>query len=78
MSAGESRLDFMPIADRFLAELPAEADIMPAMAADEIDQTHLIIFQVATDAVQLIDITLEIFNLPVELNLYGLLVFVLG
>src|SRR5580658_6467856 len=48
LSAGESGLDFMPIGDGFLAELPAEADIVPAVPADEIDEAHLIVLQIAS------------------------------
>jgi len=49
LPAGESGLDFMPVCDGFLSELPAEADIVSAVAADEIDKADLIILQIAAD-----------------------------
>jgi hypothetical protein len=78
LSAGESGLDFMPIGDGFLAELPAEADIVPAVPADEIDEAHLIVLQIASDFMELIDVVLEVLNLSVELELEGRLILVLG
>ena len=64
LPTGESGLDFMPVGDGFFAKFPAEADIVSAMAADEIDEAHLIVLQIATDFVQLVDVVLEVFDLP--------------
>ena len=78
LSAGEPGLDFMPVGDGFLAELPAEADIVSAVSADEIDKAHLVVLEIASDFVQFVDVILEMFNLAVELELEGRLILVLG
>lgn len=78
LSAGESGLDFMPVGNGFFAELPAEADIVSTVAADEIDKAHLIVLQIASDFMQLVDVVLEVLNLSVELELEGRLILVLG
>ena len=78
LPAGESGLDFMPVGDGFFTELPAEADVVSAVPADEIDKAHLIVLQITTDFMQLIDIVLEMFDLSVELELEGGLILVFG
>ena len=49
LAAGETRLHLVPVADVFLAQLPAEADIVPLVAAGEVDQARLVVFQLAAD-----------------------------
>ena len=78
LAAGEAGLDFVPIGDGFFAELPAEADIVSAVPADEIDEAHLIVFQIAANFMQLVDVVLQVLDLAIELELEGRLILVLG
>jgi hypothetical protein len=78
LAAGEAGLDFVPEADGVFAELPAEADVVAAVTAEEIDEAHLIVLQVAADVVELLDVILEVLNGDVDARLNRRLVFVLG
>jgi len=51
---------------------------MAAVAADEIDEAHLEVLQIAADFVQFFDVILEMLDNEVELGLNGGLILVLG
>jgi hypothetical protein len=74
LTAGEAGVAFVPVTDFFLAKLPAKADIMAAMAAGEVNQTHLVIFQFASDFRQFIDVIFKM----VHRQLKAILHFVLA
>lgn len=78
LAACEAGLDFVPIRDGLFAQLPAEANIVSVVAADEIDQAHLIVFQIATDFVEFFDIVLQMFDGSVKLGLQDGLLLGLG
>jgi hypothetical protein len=78
LTACEARLDFMPVADGLFAELPAEADVVAAVAADEIDESGLEVLHVATDAVEFVDVILQEFHRTIEVFLESGLILGLG
>ena len=78
MTTCETGLDFVPEFDGVFAEFPAEADVMAAVAADEIDQAHLVILQIAADFTQFFDVILQMLDGEVDFGLDRRLVFVFG
>ena len=49
LSAREAGVAFVPVTDFVFAEFPAEADIVAAMSAGEVDEAHLVVLQFAAD-----------------------------
>jgi hypothetical protein len=78
LAAGEAGLDFVPKADGVFAELPAEANVVATMTAEEIDEAYLVVLEVAADVVQLLDIALEVLDGDIDPGLDGRLILVLG
>jgi len=78
LAAGETTLDLVPISDVILTQLPAKADVVPAMATQKIDQAGLIILQLAPHLVQLVHVILKQLDGVVQFPLLGGLVPLLG
>lgn len=72
LTRGETALELVPVRDGFLAEFPAEVNIMSLMSANEIDEPRRGILQLATDGAQFIDQTLETLHRCVQIALGGL------
>jgi len=78
LASGEAGAQFVPVPDGFLAQFPAQAHRAALVPAEKIDQSDLVILQIAANVMQLVDIGLQLLQSAIQIGLDGGLVLQFG